>query len=259
MSAQAAGPRHVAYRLAAALAVTLSIACNVAAAQDVAIAGIWLPDASRSQRFPAQPPFTDEGRRIVADWRASHDPIEDDPGKFCQAPGMPSLALGGADYPVEVVVTTRQVTILMELHQQVRRVFLDQDAHPARLFPQRNGHSIGRWDGDTLVVDTAGIKAITFGSVPHSDRGACRGAHPRDRRGDGVAQRSHHHRSRDVRGTRCRAAILSGRAAGNANARVRVHRRHVGRPRGRAGRSESYGRIAAYALLIPPQVSSELR
>jgi hypothetical protein len=58
----------------------------------------------------------------------------------------------------------------MELHQQVRRVHLDRDAHPARLFPQRNGHSIGRWDGSTLVVDTVGIKAITFGSVPHSDR-----------------------------------------------------------------------------------------
>ena len=83
---------------------------------------------------------------------------------------MPSLALGGADYPLEVIVTPRQVTILMELHQQVRRVHLDQPGHPARAFPQRNGHSIGRWDGDTLVVDTAAIKAITFGSVPHSDR-----------------------------------------------------------------------------------------
>jgi hypothetical protein len=83
---------------------------------------------------------------------------------------MPSLALGGADYPVEIVATARQVTILMELHQQIRRVFLDQAAHPARPFPQRNGHSIGRWDGDTLVVDTVAIKAITFGSVPHSDQ-----------------------------------------------------------------------------------------
>ena len=109
--------------------------------------------ASRSQRFPAQPPFTDEGRRIVADWRASHDPIEDDPGKFCQSPGMPSLALGGADYPVEIIVTGTQVTILMEMHQQVRRIFLDETDHPARPFPQRNGHSIGRWDGNTLVVD----------------------------------------------------------------------------------------------------------
>jgi hypothetical protein len=156
-------------RALAALALTLSVTLASEAQKEPAIAGIWLPDASRSQRFPAQPPYTDDGRRIVMEWRASHDPIEDDPGKFCQAPGMPSLALGGADYPVEIVVTERQVTILMELHQQIRRVFLNQE-HPARPFPQRNGHSVGRWDGDTLVIDTVGIKALTFGSVPHSDR-----------------------------------------------------------------------------------------
>jgi hypothetical protein len=158
-----------AHRVLATLALALGLVLTSAAQEEPAIAGIWLPDADRSQRFPAQPPYTDEGRRIVADWRASHDPIEDDPGKFCQAPGMPSLALGGADYPVEIVATPRQVTILMELHQQIRRVFLNQ-AHPARPFPQRNGHSVGRWDGDTLVMDTVGIKALTFGSVPHSDQ-----------------------------------------------------------------------------------------
>ncbi len=155
--------------LCAALLVAVS-AVTTAAAEDSALAGIWQPDASRSQRFPAAPPYTDEGRRIVTEWKASHDPLEDDPGKFCQSPGMPSLALGGADYPVEIVITDRQVTILMEMHQQVRRVFLDKPAHPARLFPQRNGHSIGKWDGKVLVIDTAGIKAVTFGSVPHSDR-----------------------------------------------------------------------------------------
>jgi hypothetical protein len=142
----------------------------VTAAEEAPIAGIWLPDASRSERFPSKPPFTAEGGKIVAQWRASHDPIEDDPGKFCQAPGMPSLALGGADYPVEIIVTPRQVTILMELHQQARRIFLEPAAHPARPFPQRNGHSVGHWDGNALVVDTVAIKAITFGSVPHSDR-----------------------------------------------------------------------------------------
>jgi hypothetical protein len=157
------------HRVAAVLACAFCFATDCAAQDEPAIGGIWLPDASRSQRFPAQPPYTDEGRRIVTEWRASHDAIEDDPGKFCQAPGMPSLALGGADYPVEIVATQRQVTILMELHQQIRRVFLGQE-HPARPFPQRNGHSIGRFDGDTLVVDTVGIKALTFGSVPHSDR-----------------------------------------------------------------------------------------
>lgn len=157
-------------RIAASVAILVAtLAPTLAIAAESPIVGIWLPDPSRGQRFPAEPPFTAEGKRIVTAWRASHDPIEDDPGKFCQAPGMPSLALGGAGYPVEIIASPQQVTILMEMHQQVRRIFLGQSA-PARPFPQRNGYSTGRWEGDTLVVDTSAIKAITFGSVPHSDR-----------------------------------------------------------------------------------------
>jgi hypothetical protein len=148
----------------------LASGAAVWSAEGSSIAGIWLPDGARSQRFPSPPPFTPTGRRIVEEWRAAHDPIEDDPGRFCQAPGMPSIALGGADYPVEIIVTDEQVTILMEMHQQVRRVYLGMESHPERPFPQRNGHSIGRWEGDTLVVDTVAIKAITYGSVPHSDQ-----------------------------------------------------------------------------------------
>src|SRR5690606_2396335 len=65
--------------------------------------------------------------------------------------------------------TEHQVTILLELHQQVRRVFLE-DKHPDDVFPQRNGHSIGRWEGNVFVVDTIGIREVLFGSVPHSDQ-----------------------------------------------------------------------------------------
>jgi hypothetical protein len=154
----------------ALVATGLLLSALISSAQEAPIEGIWEPDPGRSERFPAPPPLTPEGKRIIDEWRASHDPIEDDPGKFCQAPGMPSLALGGASYPVEIIATPKQVTILMELHQQVRRIHLDQADHPARPFPQRNGHSIGRWEGDTLVIDTVAITAIPFGSVPHSDR-----------------------------------------------------------------------------------------
>jgi hypothetical protein len=170
MSSRSLWARAPASAAWAALACSAAAAPVVSAADRSPIAGIWLPDGGRSQRFPAPPPLTAEGKRIVDEWRASHDPIEDDPGRFCQAPGLPSLALGGADYPIEIIVTEDQVTIPMELHQQVRRIFLDMDTHPARPFPQRNGHSIGHWEGDTLVVDTIAIRAITFGSVPHSDR-----------------------------------------------------------------------------------------
>jgi hypothetical protein len=156
-------------RLGNCIVLLALLAAPATLASDQRLAGIWLPDASRSERLSANAPYTAQGRRIVDEWRATHDPVEDDPGRFCQAPGMPSLALGGADYPVEVIVTPTQITILMELHQQVRRVFMNID-HPVRAFPQRNGYSIGRWDDTTLVVDTRAIRAITFGSVPHSDQ-----------------------------------------------------------------------------------------
>ena len=39
----------------------------------------------------------------------------------------------------------------------VRTIHLDQDSHPDNLEPSRGGHSIGKWDGDTLVVDTIGF------------------------------------------------------------------------------------------------------
>jgi hypothetical protein len=42
--------------------------------------------------------------------------------------------------------------------------------HPANVAPSRGGHSIGRWDGDTLVVDTLGFEpGIVAGTVPHSN------------------------------------------------------------------------------------------
>jgi hypothetical protein len=47
---------------------------------------------------------------------------------------------------------------------------MNVDSPPERLFPQRNGYSSGHWEDDVLVVDTHAIRAITFGSVPHSDQ-----------------------------------------------------------------------------------------
>lgn len=140
-----------------------------ALAQDAMMTGIWLPDNSRSQSLPSPLPFSAEGREAVTSWQSGRDPLEDDPGRFCQSPGMPSLVLSGAGYPLELVVTDDQVLMLLEIHQQVRRVFLDAE-HPSRTLPQRNGHSVGHWEGDTLVVDTTAIRPIFFGSVPHSDQ-----------------------------------------------------------------------------------------
>jgi hypothetical protein len=52
-----------------------------------------------------------------------------------------------------------------------RTVYMKMTAHPAGLTPSRAGHSIGHWEGDTLVVDSVGFApGILAGLVPSSDR-----------------------------------------------------------------------------------------
>jgi hypothetical protein len=52
-----------------------------------------------------------------------------------------------------------------------RTVHMNMTGHPANITPSRAGHSIGRWDGDTLVVDTVGfLPGIIAATVAHSDK-----------------------------------------------------------------------------------------
>ena len=52
-----------------------------------------------------------------------------------------------------------------------RTVHMNMTAHPAKVAPSRAGHSIGRWDGDTLVVDTVGFEPGSLaGTLPHSGK-----------------------------------------------------------------------------------------
>ena len=52
-----------------------------------------------------------------------------------------------------------------------RMVQMNMTAHPANIKPSRAGHSIGRWDGDTLVVDTVGfLPGALAGNLPHSSK-----------------------------------------------------------------------------------------
>ena len=52
-----------------------------------------------------------------------------------------------------------------------RNIQMNMTAHPNNIKPSRAGHSIGRWDGDTLVVDTVGfLPGSLAGNLPHSDK-----------------------------------------------------------------------------------------
>jgi hypothetical protein len=90
---------------------------------------------------------------------------------LCLPDGMPQMMF--AIYPLEILQTKGQVTIIEEAYTQVRRIFLGKpqtaiDDTP----PGYYGHSVGHWEGDVLVVDTVGIKEMVRGykDVPHSDQ-----------------------------------------------------------------------------------------
>ena len=87
-------------------------------------------------------------------------------------PGMPS---GTQAIPVDVggnpfLETPGQVTIIEEAFNQVRRVYLGAPAlAPEDAEPRFAGNSTGRWMGDTLVVETVGVKeSVRFRNTPHS-------------------------------------------------------------------------------------------
>jgi hypothetical protein len=89
-------------------------------------------------------------------------------GTHCLPQGMPSMML--AIFPMEVLQTRGQLTIIQEAFNAVRRIYIG--AEPVAIEdaePTFAGHSTARWDGDVLVVDTVGVKEyVTFRNVPHS-------------------------------------------------------------------------------------------
>jgi hypothetical protein len=75
-------------------------------------------------------------------------------------------------FPMEVLQTKGQVTIIQEAYNQVRRIYLGEKQIAVEdAEPEFWGHSVGRWEGDTLVVDTIGIKPrVRYKDAPHSDQ-----------------------------------------------------------------------------------------
>jgi hypothetical protein len=89
----------------------------------------------------------------------------------CIPYGVPTM-MSVAIYPVEFIQTPKQVTIIAEAFSEVRRVYLDRpQAKIEDVAPGYYGRSVGHWEGDTLVVDTIGIKpTVTLRGIPHSPR-----------------------------------------------------------------------------------------
>src|SRR4051812_3703055 len=84
----------------------------------------------------------------------------DDPVGLCLPPGVPRLNIVGL-FPFQIVQTPQQIVILYEYMHSYRVIPLNAK-HPDDVAPTYMGDSVGRWEGDTLVVDVVGFNDKTW-------------------------------------------------------------------------------------------------
>ncbi len=161
------------------LAIVILATWPSKATAQVDLSGVWL-------RQPAGNGFSDIPPPPMTSWalerfnankptvgpRAALD--ANDPTLNCAAPGVPYIL--AVPTPFEFVHTAGQVIQLFEYNHFVRRIHTDGRTHPSNMSDTGSyewmGHSIGRWDGDTFVIDTVGFNDATWLDRlghPHSD------------------------------------------------------------------------------------------
>ena len=103
-------------------------------------------------------------------YRAVTQGTNHSPGAYCVGSGMPASMSGSGGYPMEILQNPRQINITYEAHKEIRRVYIgDHGYDPAEIFPERNGYSVGHWEGDTLVVEVTKLMEQVDSSAPHSE------------------------------------------------------------------------------------------
>jgi hypothetical protein len=109
-------------------------------------------------------PLSDAGKKVMASRQS-----KDDPEANCLPTGIPRQS----PYPWRIVQTPTHIFFLFEgnIHS-FRQIFMT-GKHPADPDPTWYGHSLGTWDGDTLVVDTIGFNDkfwFDFRGHPHTEQ-----------------------------------------------------------------------------------------
>jgi len=134
------------------------------------------PQFTSSIPAPTEPPLKEP---YLSQWRARQKAAHEADLRgqplysgyaACIPDGMPAMMM--AMFPMDVLQTPGQITIIQEAYRQVRYIYLNQKQVPiADAEPEFWGHSVGHWQGDTLVVNTVGIKPeVRYSDVPHSDQ-----------------------------------------------------------------------------------------
>ena len=121
----------------------------------------------------AQPelPLRPEAKAKVQEYQRLIAGTGDTPGGYCLGTGMPGSMLGSGGYPMEIIQRPDQITIIYEAHNEIRRVYFGNRIIPEKdRLSERNGYSIGRWEGATLVVETTKLNEQVDQRYAHSDK-----------------------------------------------------------------------------------------
>ena len=95
----------------------------------------------------------------------------DTDGIRCQPPG-PKAGIGVGNTPMKIIQTPGLIAVLYEYHTIFRQFFMDGRSLPEDANPTWMGYSIAHWEGDTLVVNTAGYNdrtTIDLAGHPHTE------------------------------------------------------------------------------------------
>ena len=127
--------------------------------------GVWNPKITDQDRQAKtnMPPWTPAANELIQ-FQLAEEKAGRPPPLFvnCLPEAMPAWMLVTHN-AMEILFTPGRVTLLGESDgNRLRRIYTDGRPHPEDPDPTFHGHSIGKWEGDTLVVDTVGVVPQAF-------------------------------------------------------------------------------------------------
>lgn len=131
------------------------------------LAGVWFMQGKVEPNLipPEDAPMTPWG---VERYKINRK--QPNPDAICLPTGVPKGWQIPA--PFEIIPLQNRILIFHEHEHMVRQIHMDRHEHPKDLVPTWMGNSIGRWEGETLVIDTTGFNDLTWvdlWGLPHSD------------------------------------------------------------------------------------------
>ena len=163
------------------------MAAMAAAQQKPDLSGVWTAKNTPGARYrgwgfmaeePPMTPWALEKFKLTKpsfgprSFKDSNDPVNPTTvnATGCFPPGVPRIYL--QPFPMEIIQQPNRVLIIYEFDHLIRQIWMDGRAHLKDLPGTWMGDSIGKWEGDTLVVDTTGFNDKTWvdrAGHPHSE------------------------------------------------------------------------------------------